>query len=239
MRINKRDLRTAVTLATIVLAAVLFAAQLATPELGVGRVIEDALSAIGRTLSAKATVARYELPLKDGESSETLEGVAVTSILAERAAGAPILSDLLASPGLCLQVRPSGGTAAQLLVCAPSVVGASGVDPSASMPPEAGIPYIEMIRAQQQRLSVDPQIQASWILESEELMEHRNLLLADGYAVGTGILSAAFDGRTPMGTILEWSGGAEWIGYLWVGGDTYLTWAWAPDRAELDALLNR
>ena len=42
-----------------------------------------------------------------------------------------------------------------------------------------------------------------------------------------------------MGTILEWSGGAEWIGYLWVGGDTYLTWAWAPDRAELDALLNR
>ena len=239
MRINKRDLRTAVTLATIVLAAVLFVAQLATPELGVGRVIEDALSAIGRTLSAKATVARYELPLKDGESSETLEGVAVTSILAERAAGAPILSDLLASPGLCLQVRPSGGTAAQLLVCAPSVVGASGVDPSASMPPEAGIPYIEMIRAQQQRLSVDPQIQASWIVESEELMEHRNLLLADGYAVGTGILSAAFDGRTPMGTILEWSGGAEWIGYLWVGGDTYLTWAWAPDRAELDALLNR
>ena len=107
------------------------------------------------------------------------------------------------------------------------------------MPPEAGIPYIEMIRAQQQRLSVDPQIQASWIVESEELMEHRNLLLADGYAVGTGILSAAFDGRTPMGTILEWSGGAEWIGYLWVGGDTYLTWAWAPDRAELDALLNR
>ena len=239
MRINKRDLRTAVTLATIVLAAVLFVAQLATPELGVGRVIEDALSAIGRTLSAKATVARYELPLKDGESSETLEGVAVTSILAERAAGAPILSDLLASPGLCLQVRPRGGTAAQLLVCAPSVVGASGVDPSASMPPEAGIPYIEMIRAQQQRLSVDPQIQASWIVESEELMEHRNLLLADGYAVGTGILSAAFDGRTPMGTILEWSGGAEWIGYLWVGGDTYLTWAWAPDRAELDALLNR
>ena len=42
-----------------------------------------------------------------------------------------------------------------------------------------------------------------------------------------------------MGTILEWSGGAEWIGYLWVGGDTYLTLAWAPDRAELDALLNR
>ena len=239
MRINKRDLRTAVTLATIVLAAVLFVAQLATPELGVGRVIEDALSAIGRTLSAKATVARYELPLKDGEGYEALDSPTVDALLAERAAAAPPLDVLLENAGTCLRVRSSDDSQAQLLVCAPSVVGASGVDPSASMPPEAGIPYIEMIRAQQQRLSVDPQIQASWIVESEELMEHRNLLLADGYAVGTGILSAAFDGRTPMGTILEWSGGAEWIGYLWVGGDTYLTWAWAPDRAELDALLNR
>ena len=239
MRINKRDLRTAVTLATIVLAAVLFAAQLATPELGVGRVIEDALSAIGRTLSAKATVGSYELPLKDGEGYEALDSPTVDALLAERAAAAPPLDVLLENAGTCLRVRSSDDSQAQLLVCAPSVVGASGVDPSASMPPEAGIPYIEMIRAQQQRLSVDPQIQASWILESEELMEHRNLLLADGYAVGTGILSAAFDGRTPMGTILEWSGGAEWIGYLWVGGDTYLTWAWAPDRAELDALLNR
>ena len=239
MRINKRDLRTAVTLATIVLAAVLFAAQLATPELGVGRVIEDALSAIGRTLSAKATVGSYELPLKDGEGYEALDSPTVDALLAERAAAAPPLDVLLENAGTCLRVRSSDDSQAQLLVCAPSVVGASGVDPSASMPPEAVIPYIEMIRAQQQRLSVDPQIQASWIVESEELMEHRNLLLADGYAVGTGILSAAFDGRTPMGTILEWSGGAEWIGYLWVGGDTYLTWAWAPDRAELDALLNR
>ena len=239
MRINKRDLRTAVTLATIVLAAVLFVAQFATPELGVGRVIEDALSAIGRTLSAKATVGSYELPLKDGEGYEALDSPTVDALLAERAAAAPPLDVLLENAGTCLRVRSSDDSQAQLLVCAPSVVGASGVDPSASMPPEAGIPYIEMIRAQQQRLSVDPQIQASWIVESEELMEHRNLLLADGYAVGTGILSAAFDGRTPMGTILEWSGGAEWIGYLWVGGDTYLTWAWAPDRAELDALLNR
>ena len=157
MRVNSRNLRTAISLATIALAAVLLVMMLVAPGLGVGRAIGDALSVIGRTLSAKATVARYELPLKDGESSETLEGVAVTSILAERAAGAPILSDLLASPGLCLQVRPSGGTAAQLLVCAPSVVGASGVDPSASMPPEAGIPYIEMIRAQQQRLRANLQ----------------------------------------------------------------------------------
>lgn len=239
MKVNSRNLRTAVRLATIALAAVLLVMMLAAPGLGVGRAIGDALSVIGRTLSAKATVARYELPLKDGESSETLEGVAVTSILAERAAGAPILSDLLASPGLCLQVRPSGGTAAQLLVCAPSVVSTSGVDPSASMPPKEGLTHIELLRAQQMRLTVDPQVQASWIAEGEELKEHRELLLADGYAVGTTIISASFDDRTPMGTILEWSGGAEWIGYLWVGGDTYLTWAWAPDRAELDALLNR
>ena len=239
MRINKRDLRTAVTLATIVLAAVLFAAQLATPELGVGRVIEDALSAIGRTLSAKATVGSYELPLKDGEGYEALDSPTVDALLAERAAAAPPLDVLLENAGTCLRVRSSDDSQAQLLVCAPSVVGASGVDPSASMPPEQGLAYIDLLRAQQMRLTVDPQIQASWIVESEELMEHRNLLLADGYAVGTGILSAAFDGRTPMGTILEWSGGAEWIGYLWVGGDTYLTWAWAPDRAELAALLNR
>jgi hypothetical protein len=57
--------------------------------------------------------------------------------------------------------------------------------------------------------------------------------------VGTGIFSATFEGRSVMGTILEWSGGAEWIGYLWVGGDTYLVWGWALDRAALDALLTR
>jgi len=239
MRINKRNLRTAVTLATIVLAAVLFATQLATPELGVGRVIEDALSAIGRTISAKATVGSYELPLKDGEGYEALDSPTVDALLAERAAAAPPLDVLLENTGTCLRVRSSDDSQAQLLVCAPSVVGASGVDPSASMPPEQGLTYIELLRAQQMRLAVDPQIQASWIVESEELVEHRNLFLADGYAVGTGIFSAAFDDRTLMGTILEWSGGAEWIGYLWVGGDTYLTWAWAPDRAELDALLNR
>jgi hypothetical protein len=107
------------------------------------------------------------------------------------------------------------------------------------MPPEAGIPYIEMIRAQQQRLSGDVVVQASWIPEGEALKEHRETLLADGYAVGTGIISATFGERTVMGTILEWSGGAEWIGYLWVGGDTYLVWGWAPDRAALDALLTR
>ena len=236
---NKRDLRIGVALTTIAIATVLLAAQLATPELGVGRAIADALSAINRTLSAKATVGSYEFPLKDGESYEVLDSSTVDALLAERAAAAPSLDDLFENSGSCIRVRPKDGLETQLIVCAPAALNASGIDPSATMPPEQGLVYIELLRAQQMRLTVDPQIQASWINESEELMEHRTLLLADGYAVGTGINSVAFDDRTPMGTILEWSGGAEWIGYLWVGGDTYLTWAWAPDRAELDGLLNR
>ena len=123
-------------------------------------------------------------------------------------------------------------------MCSPAEISTvTAVD--APMPPEVGIPYSEMIRAQQQRLSFDADVQASWIPESEELKQHRETLLADGYAVGTGIISAQFGERGVMGTILEWSGGAEWIGYLWVGGDTYLVWGWAQERAALDALLTR
>lgn len=236
---NKRDLRIGVALTTIAIATVLLVAQLATPELGVGRAIADALSAINRTLSAKATVGSYEFPLKDGESYEVLDSSTVDALLAERAAAAPSLDDLLENPGKCIRVRPKDGSETLLFVCAPAALNASGIDPSATMPPEQGVVYIELLRAQQLRLTVDPQIQASWINESEELMEHRTLLLADGYAVGTGIISATFNEHTPMGMILEWSGGAEWIGYLWIRGDTYLTWAWAPSRAALDSFLTR
>jgi len=221
----------------IIAGALVLTASLAAPELGVGKAISDALTGVTRWFGPSATVGRYGLPLKDGEQSVTLNSEAADALLAERAASGSTLDLLLPGVSSCVEVQKPDDVGV-LLVCTPAEISpAIAVD--APMPPEAGIPYIEMIHAQQQRLSVDAGVRASWIPEGEELKEHREALLADGYAVGTGIISATFGERTVMGTILEWSGGAEWIGYLWVGGDTYLVWGWAPDRAALDALLTR
>ncbi len=221
----------------IVVGALVFIGSLAAPELGVGKAISDAITGVTRVFEASANVGRYRLPLKDGEQGATLKREVADALLAERAASGSTLDLLLPGVSSCVEVQKLDD-AGVLLVCSPAEISnANAVD--ASMPPEAGIPYIEMIRAQQQRLSVEANVQASWIPEGEELKVHRETLLADGYAVGTGIISATFGERIVMGTILEWSGGAEWIGYLWVGGDTYLVWGWAPERAALDALLTR
>ena len=221
----------------IVAGALVLIASLAAPELGAGKAISDAIIGVTRLFEPSANVGRYGLPLKDGEQSFTLKRDAADSLLVERAASGSTLDLLLPGVASCVEVQRQGD-AGVLLVCSPADISTATVV-DAPMPPEAGIPYIEMIRAQQQRLSVNADVQASWIPEAEELKVHRKTLLADGYAVGTGIISATFGERTVMGTILEWSGGAEWIGYLWVGGDTYLVWGWAPDRAALDALLTR
>jgi hypothetical protein len=221
----------------IIAGALVLIASLAAPELGVGKAISDALTGVTRVSEPSATVGRYRLPLKDREQSVTLNRETADALLAERAAGGSTLDLLLPGVSSCVEVQKQGD-AGVLLVCPPADI-STAIAVDAPMPPEAGIPYIEMIRAQQQRLTVDAGVQASWIPEGEELKEHREILLADGYAVGTGIISATFGKRTVMGTILEWSGGAEWIGYHWVGGDTYLVWGWAPDRAALDALLTR
>jgi hypothetical protein len=203
----------------------------------VGKAISDAFTGVTRLFEPSVTVGRYGLPLKDGEQTATLSREEANAALAQRAASSSTLDQLLPGVAACVEVQ-NPDDAGVLLVCALTELSQS-IAIDVPMPPEAGIPYIEMIRAQQQRLSVDADVQASWIPEGEELKEHRETLLADGYAVGTGIISATFGERTVMGTILEWSGGAEWIGYLWVGGDTYLVWGWAPDRAALDALLTR
>jgi F0F1-type ATP synthase membrane subunit c/vacuolar-type H+-ATPase subunit K len=221
----------------IVVGALVLIASLAAPGLGVGKAISDAFTGVTRLFEPSVTVGRYGLPLKDGEQTATLNREEANAALAQRAASSSTLDQLLPGVAACVEVQ-NPDDAGVLLVCALTELSQS-IAIDVPMPPEAGIPYIEMIRAQQQRLSVDVVVQASWIPEGEELKEHRETLLADGYAVGTGIISATFGERTVMGTILEWSGGAEWIGYLWVGGDTYLVWGWAPDRAALDALLTR
>jgi F0F1-type ATP synthase membrane subunit c/vacuolar-type H+-ATPase subunit K len=221
----------------IVVGALVLIASLAAPGLGVGKAISDAFTGVTRLFEPSVTVGRYGLPLKDGEQTATLSREEANAALAQRAASSSTLDQLLPGVAACVEVQ-NPDDAGVLLVCALTELSQS-IAIDVPMPPEAGIPYIEMIRAQQQRLSVDADVQASWIPEGEELKEHRETLLADGYAVGTGIISATFGERTVMGTILEWSGGAEWIGYLWVGGDTYLVWGWAPDRAALDALLTR
>jgi F0F1-type ATP synthase membrane subunit c/vacuolar-type H+-ATPase subunit K len=221
----------------IAVGALVLIASLAAPGLGVGKAISDAFTGVTRLFEPSVTVGRYGLPLKDGEQTATLNREEANAALAQRAASSSTLDQLLPGVAACVEVQ-NPDDAGVLLVCALTELSQS-IAIDAPMPPEAGIPYIEMIRAQQQRLSVDVVVQASWIPEGEELKEHRETLLADGYAVGTGIISATFGERTVMGTILEWSGGAEWIGYLWVGGDTYLVWGWAPDRAALDALLTR
>ena len=221
----------------IAVGALVLIASLAAPGLGVGKAISDAFTGVTRLFEPSVTVGRYGLPLKDGEQTATLSREEANAALAQRAASSSTLDQLLPGAASCVEVQKQD-EAGVLLVCSPAEI-STAIAVDAPMPPEAGIPYIEMIRAQQQRLSVDVVVQASWIPEGEELKEHRETLLADGYAVGTGIISATFGERTVMGTILEWSGGAEWIGYLWVGGDTYLVWGWAPDRAALDALLTR
>jgi F0F1-type ATP synthase membrane subunit c/vacuolar-type H+-ATPase subunit K len=221
----------------IAVGALALIASLAAPGLGVGKAISDAFTGVTRLFEPSVTVGRYGLPLKDGEQTATLNREEANAALAQRAASSSTLDQLLPGVAACVEVQ-NPDDAGVLLVCALTELSQS-IAIDVPMPPEAGIPYIEMIRAQQQRLSVDVVVQASWIPEGEELKEHRETLLADGYAVGTGIISATFGERTVMGTILEWSGGAEWIGYLWVGGDTYLVWGWAPDRAALDALLTR
>lgn len=221
----------------IAVGALALIASLAAPGLGVGKAISDAFTGVTRLFEPSVTVGRYGLPLKDGEQTATLNREEANAALAQRAASSSTLDQLLPGVAACVEVQ-NPDDAGVLLVCALTELSQS-IAIDVPMPPEAGIPYIEMIRAQQQRLSVDVVVQASWIPEGEELKEHRETLLADGYAVGTGIFSATFGERTVMGTILEWSGGAEWIGYLWVGGDTYLVWGWAPDRAALDALLTR
>ena len=221
----------------LVVGALALIASLAAPGLGVGKAISDAFTGVTRLFEPSVTVGRYGLPLKDGEQTATLNREEANAALAQRAASSSTLDQLLPGVAACVEVQ-NPDDAGVLLVCALTELSQS-IAIDVPMPPEAGIPYIEMIRAQQQRLSVDVVVQASWIREGEELKEHRETLLADGYAVGTGIISATFGERTVMGTILEWSGGAEWIGYLWVGGDTYLVWGWAPDRAALDALLTR
>jgi F0F1-type ATP synthase membrane subunit c/vacuolar-type H+-ATPase subunit K len=221
----------------ISVGALVLIASLAAPGLGVGKAISDAFTGVTRLFEPSVTVGRYGLPLKDGEQTATLNREEANAALAQRAASSSTLDQLLPGVAACVEVQ-NPDDAGVLLVCALTELSQS-IAIDVPMPPEAGIPYIEMIRAQQQRLSVDADVQASWIPEGEELKEHRETLLADGYAVGTGIISATFGERTVMGTILEWSGGAEWIGYLWVGGDTYLVWGWAPDRAALDALLTR
>jgi hypothetical protein len=221
----------------MVVGALVLIASLAAPELGVGKAIGDAITGVTRLFEPSANVGRYRLPLKDGEQSATLNRVAADAVLAERAAGGSTLDLLHPGVSSCVEIQKQGDVGV-LLVCSPAEI-STAIAVDAPMPPEAGIPYIEMIRAQQQRLSVDVTVQASWIAEGEELKEHRETLLADGYAVGTGIITATFEERSVMGAILEWSGGAEWIGYLWFGGDTYLVWGWAPDRAALDALLTR
>ena len=221
----------------IAVGALVLIASLAAPGLGVGKAISDAFTGVTRLFEPSVTVGRYGLPLKDGEQTATLNREEANAALAQRAASSSTLDQLLPGVAACVEVQ-NPDDAGVLLVCALTELSQS-IAIDVPMPPEAGIPYIEMIRAQQQRLSVDVVVQASWIPEGEELKEHRETLLADGYAVGTGIISATFGERTVMGTILEWSGGAEWIGYLWVGGDTYLVWGWAPDRAALDALLTR
>jgi F0F1-type ATP synthase membrane subunit c/vacuolar-type H+-ATPase subunit K len=221
----------------IAVGALVLIASLAAPGLGVGKAISDAFTGVTRLFEPSVTVGRYGLPLKDGEQTATLNREEANAALAQRAASSSTLDQLLPGVAACVEVQ-NPDDAGVLLVCALTELSQS-IAIDVPMPPEAGIPYIEMIRAQQQRLSVDVVVQASWIPEGEELKEHRETLLADGYAVGTGIFSATFGERTVMGTILEWSGGAEWIGYLWVGGDTYLVWGWAPDRAALDALLTR
>jgi F0F1-type ATP synthase membrane subunit c/vacuolar-type H+-ATPase subunit K len=221
----------------IAVGALVLIASLAAPGLGVGKAISDAFTGVTRLFEPSVTVGRYGLPLKDGEQTATLSREEANAALAQRAASSSTLDQLLPGVAACVEVQ-NPDDAGVLLVCALTELSQS-IAIDVPMPPEAGIPYIEMIRAQQQRLSVDADVQASWIPEGEELKEHRETLLADGYAVGTGIISATFGERTVMGTILEWSGGAEWIGYLWVGGDTYLVWGWAPDRAALDALLTR
>ena len=221
----------------ISVGALVLIASLAAPGLGVGKAISDAFTGVTRLFEPSVTVGRYGLPLKDGEQTATLNREEANAALAQRAASSSTLDQLLPGVAACVEVQ-NPDDAGVLLVCALTELSQS-IAIDVPMPPEAGIPYIEMIRAQQQRLSVDVVVQASWIPEGEELKEHRETLLADGYAVGTGIISATFGERTVMGTILEWSGGAEWIGYLWVGGDTYLVWGWAPDRAALDALLTR
>ena len=221
----------------MVVGALLLIASLAAPELGVGKAISDALTGVTRVFEPSSNVGRYRLPLKDGEQSLTIKRDAADALLAERAASGSPLDLLLPGVSSCVEVQRQGD-AGVLLVCSPAESSTvTAVD--APMPPEVGILYSEMIRAQQQRLSVDANVQASWIPDAEELKVHRETLLADGYAVGTGIISATFGERTVMGTILEWSDGAEWIGYLWVGGDTYLVWGWAPERAALNALLTR
>ena len=221
----------------ISVGALVLIASLAAPGLGVGKAISDAFTGVTRLFEPSVTVGRYGLPLKDGEQTATLNREEANAALAQRAASSSTLDQLLPGVAACVEVQ-NPDDAGVLLVCALTELSQS-IAIDVPMPPEAGIPYIEMIHAQQQRLSVDVVVQASWIPEGEELKEHRETLLADGYAVGTGIISATFGERTVMGTILEWSGGAEWIGYLWVGGDTYLVWGWAPDRAALDALLTR
>ena len=221
----------------IAVGALVLIASLAAPGLGVGKAISDAFTGVTRLFEPSVTVGRYGLPLKDGEQTATLNREEANAALAQRAASSSTLDQLLPGVAACVEVQ-NPDDAGVLLVCALTELSQS-IAIDVPMPPEAGIPYIEMIRAQQQRLSVDVVVQASWIPEGEELKEHRETLLADGYAVGTGIISATFGERTVMGTILEWSGGAEWIGYLWVGGDTYVVWGWAPDRAALDALLTR
>ena len=221
----------------IVVGALVLIASLAAPGLGVGTTIGEAIKGATILFEPSVTVGRYRLPLKGGEQRDMLTREAADAVFAMRAASGSTLDQLLLSASSCVEVQTQDD-AGVLLVCSPIEISTS-IAVDAPMPPEAGIAYIEMIRAQQQRLSVDAEVQASWIPEGEALKEHREMLLADGYAVGTGIVSATFGERTVMGTILEWSGGAEWIGYLWVGGDTYLVWAWAPDRAALDALLTR
>lgn len=235
----RRELGFWLPIGTIVVGTILFLAMILAPGLGIAERLGGVIGTLGRLFEPSASVGRYALPLNDGETASAVDLPTLEMLLAERGAGAPAVGTLVEGEPTCIQVLGRSAADGLLVMCAPAQSGHPEIDAAAEMPPEAGLVFIDLIRAQQARLSADEVVQASWIDETPELAEHRGILLSDGYAVGTGIVPATFGDRSLMGTILQWSGGAEWIGYLWVAGDTYLAWGWAPDRNALDAILTR
>lgn len=219
----------------LVAATLIFILQVALPASPPAVAMRDGVAWIIQSLRPSTTIGAYRLFLQDGERAEPLEVAAVNALLAERAAGAPTLDELVGGPDASCELIIGNGSG-QLLVCAPSTL--SGLDPATPITEEAAYVLRATVEAQQERLAYDENVKATWY--PYEFEEQRKAARAQGLTVGNAYpVINTLSGHQVHACLLDWEGGVEMLGYAWVGGDAYLVWGWAETRRELDTLLIR
>lgn len=224
-----------ISLGLVVVASIGLTVQLALPASPPAVAMRDGFTWILQALRPSATIGAYRIFLRDGERVETLDLPAINLLLADRAAGAPTIDELVGGSEVdCRLITETGS--GQMLVCAPATL--SRLDPETPITEEAALVLRATVEAQQERLAYDENVKATWY--PFEYEEQRQAARAQGLTVGNAYpFILQISGRSVHGCLLDWERGVELIGYSWIGGDAYLVWAWAETRAELEALLER